>query len=225
MQQILNKLTVQYRKLARPSAVWNGGIGLRISDAIHPDIVKDIYKNRYEKGERELLKSTLCKGDIVLDIGAGIGQSAIIAAQTTSAKVYAVEANPDLIPIIKENAALNGVDVEVIYGAIGAESGFADFYIEDKFFASSLAPSSSARKMEVPVIGIRDLLEKIRPNYLNMDVEGAEFDTLPLVKKSDVRCISVEIHDDNKVNTLIKSMQQNGFFDSEMHYSSLMHFC
>ncbi len=221
MLEVVRKLALTYRTIAKPSVVWNGPLKLRISPGMHPEIVRGIYKNGYERGEIALLRETLRRGDVVLDLGAGIGQSAIFSALKTGRKVYAVEANPDLIPLIGENARLNRVDVEVIHGAVGASDGTAEFYVASKFFESSLTPFPAARKVTVPKIGIKTLIEKVRPTYLNVDVEGAEYDVLPLVTKSDVRCISVEVHDPNRTPAFIKTMAENGF--SSQEEGSLLH--
>lgn len=209
--QAVRKLQLHYRMLTKPAVVSNGGLKLRVSPDLHPSIVRGLYKNGFERKEIRLLKETLREGDIVLDAGAGIGQSAIAAAKITKRKVFAVEANPNLIPVIRENAALNNVEIEVIHGAVGVENGSASFYVEHNFSASSLMPSATAKKMPVPVIGIRALIETINPTYLNIDIEGAEFDVLPLISKKDVSRISAEVHDETKTEHLVKTMEANGF--------------
>ncbi|XP_073994642.1 arginine methyltransferase 8 isoform X2 [Rhodnius prolixus] len=55
-----------------------------------------------------------------MDVGAGTGILSIFCAQAGAKKVYAVEASPKLIPILKAVVRDNGVEdiVEVIYGEV-----------------------------------------------------------------------------------------------------------
>ena len=91
------------------------------------------------------------------------------------------------------------------------------------FLASSLTPFDGSRPVSVPLIPIRTLLGQIKPSYLNIDVEGAEYEVLPLVTKSDVRAISVEVHDSAKNSELIAKMAVNGF-ECRKISEALLHF-
>ena len=112
--RIFRTAILKYRTLVKPSVVRNGSVWLHIHPIIPADVVRRIYKVGYEQGEVALLKETLRRGDRVLDLGAGVGMSAILSAKCTGEKVYAVEANPALIPVIKENAKLNKIEIELI---------------------------------------------------------------------------------------------------------------
>jgi FkbM family methyltransferase len=208
----------------KPDIIKNNGILIRLADEIHPHIKSRIYENKYERREMLLLKKTLKSEDIVLDIGSGIGQTAILCAKITKKKVFAIEANPDLIPLISENAALNNVSIEIIHGAISTNQGVADFYLQDKFYASSLTPCENARKVSVPLIPIDIFLKEAKPTYISMDAEGAEYDVLPHVTKSQVRAISVETHDNGDAISLIGKMKDNGFTLS-YNRKKILHFC
>jgi FkbM family methyltransferase len=222
--RLLKSLRSSYRAWTKPKIVRNGGVALHIVAEIHPDIVHRIYKDIYEDQEIDLLRRTLRKDDVVLDIGSGLGQTAIFAAKYTGRRVYAVEANESLLPLISQNALLNECDLETIHGAAGTRDETTVFYIENKFFASSLSPSQTARQVTVPALGIRTLLQRYKPTYLNIDVEGAEYDLLPLVTKNDVRCISVEVHDKSRNDSLKEAMRTNGFACLEVN-RALFHFC
>lgn len=56
------------------------------------------------------------KGDTVLEIGCGSGALSIALAKRSKAKVTAVDINPEACELTKENAANNGVKIDVLCG-------------------------------------------------------------------------------------------------------------
>lgn len=72
--------------------------------------------------DTEIVANTACdllnskKGESVLEIGCGSGAIAISLAKKANAKVTAVDINPEACELTKENAALNGVRIEVLCG-------------------------------------------------------------------------------------------------------------
>ena len=77
---------------------------------ITPAILTAILSGRYEANEARFLPEIVEPGDRVLEIGAGIGViSTLLARLPEVAHIVAVEANPRLIPMIREVHALNGV--------------------------------------------------------------------------------------------------------------------
>jgi FkbM family methyltransferase len=219
------RVVISYRKRVKPRVIKNYGVRLLMDESIHPELIRCMHNNKYETDEIAVIRNTIKKGDVVLDLGAGVGFSAIFAAKLTGAKVYAVEANKALIPIIEENAALNHVNIEVIHGAIGRGPGFADFYISDAFWASSLKDNGSRRVVRVPIVDFQNLVGSTRPTYVNMDIEGTEGDVLPFLLKRDVPRVSVEVHDNGQLDNLVKVMGKNGYQLSPCGVANILHFC
>jgi FkbM family methyltransferase len=210
--RLIRSIQSHYRMAFASQIVKNNGVKIDLRGGlIHPDIVRRIYKNIYEDQEIALLRQYLKPDDRVLDLGAGIGHTAIFAARFTGSKVYAVEANKDLLTIIAKNAKLNLVNIETIFGAVSVEDGEASFYVNDLFFASSMNFVPGSLKISVPAFSIRSLLNHIKPSFLSVDIEGAEYDILPLISKEDVRCIIAELHDELRTSTLIYAMTKQGF--------------
>lgn len=64
------------------------------------------------------IRSTVKKGDVVVDAGSGSGVLGLFAARAGAKKVYCIEASHRFIEIIQKNATLNGFSkiIETIHG-------------------------------------------------------------------------------------------------------------
>jgi FkbM family methyltransferase len=169
---------------------------------VTPRIEKPLRKSRYEKGEAKALRRILQKGDRVLELGAGLGLLSAIAAQTPGVEaVTAVEANPSLMPMIRETHRLNGVtSVEVLNAVVTgpgvAGEGPLPFYLRRDFWASSMEPNSRRYKSVVQVqqMPFEELLAERRPSVIVCDIEGGELDLFAGADLSGVRAVVVEVH-------------------------------
>ena len=178
--------------------------GLRV--AVRPGFISDriarpLQSGRYERGERRGLERLLRPDDRVLDLGGGLGVVASACARACpEGAVLTVEANPELLPMIRETLRLNGAtDAEVRHGAVvgpGAAPGPRSFYLRADFWASSMEPDSRPylRAVSLPALPLADLMAEFRPTVLSCDIEGGEaglFDGLDL---SGLRLAVVEMH-------------------------------
>ena len=166
---------------------------------ITPPIEKPMRNNRYEGGECAALRELLRPGDRVLELGAGVGLLSTVAATTEGVEmVVAVEANPEMIPLIKETHSLNGVDtVTLLNGIVAPEGGEpADFYLRADFWASSMEPDSRPfeRAVKVPRHGIGDLIARHDPTVIVCDIEGGELGLFDDADLSNVRLLIMEFH-------------------------------
>jgi FkbM family methyltransferase len=131
---------------------------------------------------------TLCglikPGHVVIDVGAHVGQFALLAANLvgTAGKVIAIEPNPEIRPLLHLNIGKNGLaNVQVIGAAAVDEPGTLTLYAykdDRNSGAVSLREFPRARK-EYQVAGIRldDLVAVLRlgkVDLMKIDVEGAE---------------------------------------------------
>lgn len=125
------------------------------------------------------------------DVGANYGYiSVLVKRAKATIQVIAVEADPHLIPIIKENLALNGINDVTVINAIAAES-----CQENQLF--SINPNSSLdNRVNMPDWGKVQVstltLDKIINDYCNMqskiflkiDTQGFEQFVLSGAEKS-----------------------------------------
>lgn len=170
-----------------------------IPSVITPRIERSLRNNRYERGERDQLVSMMDAEDRVLELGAGVGLISTAAARICGpAKVTSVEANPDLVPVIKEVHRLNGIKgVDLRNGAVTATTGDpVQFFLRSDFWASSMEPDSRpyARVVTVPSIGLDALLAEVRPTIIVCDIEGGELGLFDAADLSGVRNVIIELH-------------------------------
>lgn len=167
---------------------------------VSPPIAAAIRSGAYESREAREIPAIVRPGDRVLEIGAGIGFiSTLIALQPEVARVVAVEANPALIPAIRQTHALNGVDgVEVVNAVLApGGAGLRDFYLRRDFWMSSLSPGPNPYE-GVAQVPVRDLDALIREEAISLivcDVEGAEAWLFAGADLTGVDRVYVETHD------------------------------
>lgn len=157
--------------------------------------------DEYEAKEASLALKLIKQGDVVLELGAGIGFiSSLIATQTEAATIHCYEANPALVPFINRVHALNGVGNAKVHNAVlGTEESEAVFYVRRNFLSSSLAPmdedsEDTTTQVTVPVVDGNQVLKTLRPSVLVCDIEGAESTLLPQLDLSGLRAVMIELH-------------------------------
>ena len=105
------------------------GIDLVVDPTIDHGLEHAIYYDGvYEAGTLAVMRQTLRRGDIVLDVGANIGLMSLVAARCVGAegRVYAVEPEPETFNLLEGNILLNGAErVIPINLAAGSASGSA----------------------------------------------------------------------------------------------------
>lgn len=127
--------------------------------------------------ELELIKKTI-KNPVLLDIGANIGDYVFLMHKImngVSHKIVAVEANPEVYKILKENISDSEIKCKILNEAISDVTGEKTFYIADKNNLGSVVYRDGISKKEITIKSktLQDLkLEKI--NFIKMDIEGGE---------------------------------------------------
>ena len=187
-------------KLVYDEVIDTGGVRIPfVPEIITPRIERPLRRGRYEAGEQAHLADIVRQNDRVLDLGAGLGLIATTAAGiATGGSVLSIEAQPDLLPLIRETWALNNVDnAELRHGMIAPVDGpAATFFVRGDFWASSFEPTSRpyVREVEVDQIGIDGLLADFKPTVICCDIEGAELELFNNADLSTVRAIVIETH-------------------------------
>jgi FkbM family methyltransferase len=183
-----------------PDTVYHlNGVDLGLPPGLATDaIVEKLIDGSYEGDEARAVDRCVRPGRRVLELGAGIGYVGTLAAlKTEPENVFSIEANPDLLPVIRANHIRNGVrDVSLMHGAVvghAEEGATAQFHIADGFTGSRLG-AKGGRQVEVPLIGFHDLLRAHRPHVVLMDVEGAEAEYFDRPWKCPLRFCVMEIH-------------------------------
>lgn len=173
------------------------GIHVEVPRALlTPPVWASLCRANYESDETRCLAAVLRPGDTLLEIGAGLGLlSALAKKQLGAGRVLAVEANPDLVPVIHRTHALNDVSAEVLSGVAGRADGEVTFHVQSDFWASSVHRQDGGRAVRVRQYDLAALVAAVRPDVLVADVEGGEADLFQDIDLRGVRHVMVELHE------------------------------
>lgn len=162
---------------------------------------RDLRTGGYEAKEARAVERLIRRGDRVLELGGGIGyMSTLVAARRPVDWVHTYEANPRLIPYMRRMHEMNGVTNVTIHNKLlGAEPGPPrPFYVRENFLASSLDREADedgiVATAMIEVEPLAEVLERLQPNVLICDIEGAEEWLLPAGDWSCLRLAIIETH-------------------------------
>ena len=163
----------------------------------------------------------------ILDLGANIGMASLWLWQKYQPeKIIAVEPDPSNAEIAARNLSGNAVRSEVLRAAVGSTTGTA--WLAQRAESNlgevlSRSPTNSKTAIEVPVIGIAELMARFGNggvDLVKMDIEGAEGALLggDLAWLGGVRALVVEFHADRVDSAkLIQRVQAAGFTHSQVN--------
>jgi FkbM family methyltransferase len=154
------------------------GCKFTIDPALVPANVIDLLlSNLYEQPEREALKKFLDPEMPVVEFGACIGVVSCLLNRSLNRPEnhVVVEANPAMLPILKENRERNGCRFQVVHAALAHGADTVTFNISDNVLASSLH-GAEQQAVVVPTVTLERLLNEhgFERATLVCDVEGAE---------------------------------------------------
>lgn len=135
-------------------------------------------------------------GEVFIDCGAYIGDTAIWAYQNQAAKVYSLEPCPMIWPTLQANLADNNLPTDYYPLAVGKENAKLHFvFCEQNIAGAKLVSDAELPKIkaeiahlpnykfqiiDVDCVKLDDWFSKlnISPTYIKMDIEGGELDAL-----------------------------------------------
>jgi FkbM family methyltransferase len=170
---------------------------------LKPNIKRLIRNGDYEQQEIEIGLANLQSGDRIMEMGTGAGiVGSVFAKNIQNLTVRSFEANPDLIPHIRNLYNHNGVDNVVTVTNNVVVSGndapdSMDFEVRDNFLGSRLShdgTESDARTVSIPTQHYDDITREYPHNVLVMDIEGGELDFLADADLSGVELVMLELH-------------------------------
>lgn len=190
------------------------GLEMTLPDALMTAPIRKMIDNGwYEIDEVKALKMNLRPEDRVLEIGGGMGYIAAMSARTVGAsQVTTVEANPEMVPVIRRNLEANGFpEVDIRHGVAVAKKGqgHAEFFLPRSFWAASINPQGlkgAPKSIEVPTLSMTELIEETQPTFLMIDVEGAEADFFMSRLPATLRVIVLELHQNKYPRHVIRDI-------------------
>ncbi|MFO7782815.1 MAG: FkbM family methyltransferase [Spirochaetia bacterium] len=158
-----------------------------------------IERGRYEAREAQVISRLLTRGQTVMEVGGGIGfLSAYCAKVAGAGRVVTYEANPELIPVIKQVHALNGVDAEVRDSVLAEHDGETQLHIAPAFWSSSTIEGSGVAKaghsIRVKTERIDRALDDVKPDILIVDIEGGEQLFFNSIHSLSAKSVVIELH-------------------------------
>jgi len=162
---------------------------------VHECVQKAIFCFHYFEPEDVAVFRTFIKpNSIVLDVGANIGQYALLASKLMgeTGQVYAFEPSPEVYPKLQHHVQLNEFsNIEVITCAVAAKSGSMEFYPANEQGnqgVGSLIPADDYRaqirstaSIDVDVVSLDAFCESrdiTHVDMLKIDVEGFDLEVL-----------------------------------------------
>lgn len=148
----------------------------------------------YEHHDLDLAAEFVRPGDVVMELGGGVGVTGVALARASGTEVVIVEPNPDLHDAIQRTFEANGCSVRLVRAAAAGGAGSADFHVADNYWWSSLEHREAARTIIVEQVPLADLLLAHAPQVLAIDIEGHERQLVDTPLPACLRCVLMEIH-------------------------------
>lgn len=169
---------------------------------INEKVAEKIKKGRYEIREAVAIQSYLKGGERVLELGGGLGFiSTLVSRFKRPASYTVVEADPRLIPVIKETHKLNGVaGVQVEHCVATSDpaalaAGFCTMRIAKTFWGSSIkSQANGGESVLVEAVPLKKFLDNDEPEVLIADIEGGEVDLFTGIEMPSVNLAIIELH-------------------------------
>lgn len=179
--------------------------GCRFTLEVPADAVKvSLLKGRYERFERDAVVRYLDPQYPVIELGACLGVVACVTNRLLKdpRKHVVVEANPQVVPVIKKNRELNGSQFEVLNVAIAYDQAMVSFAPSPDPRGTSLRNSEQSwiegPQVTVPATGLGKIAEErgFESFTLICDIEGHEYELIQreasIVNRA--RMIIIETH-------------------------------
>lgn len=159
----------------------------------------------HEPAATDIFIDHINSDNIVLDIGGHLGYFSCIAGKlANNGSVHVFEVDPKCLNLISRNLKLNDLDNVLVHNlAISDSNGTVKIpQLENPNPGLTINSISSSNYIEVESVTIDDFLtqKKINPDFIKIDIEGAEWNALKGMKKTleyKNVTILVEIHVDN----------------------------
>lgn len=135
----------------------------------------------YEFDKQLLIAQTLEKGKVFFDIGANVGFYTLLASSLVgdTGRVFAFEPVPKNVVFLKKHLEMNHLrNATVFSAAVSERSGVAQFSEGPNNYMGRLADEGT---LAVELVSLDELSAKgnlDRPDYIKIDVEGAELSVL-----------------------------------------------
>jgi FkbM family methyltransferase len=202
---------------ARPHVIEQSGVKLQFGYHLAAKVRQALLDGEYEEKELRLLRTTLTRGDKVMELGTGLGFLASFCAKQIGAeRVVTYEGNPQMERHIRRNFALNGVAPTLIMSLVGREAEERAFHLNREAWCSSTwKRPGTVSTITVPVRPFNEEVRSVKPSLLIIDIEGGEVELVPHMDLTGIRGIVIELHEQvtgpEGLQTVRQSLLARGF--------------
>lgn len=169
-------------------------------------------------------KDVECKDQIVLDLGANIGGFMYRAARDGAKHVISYEPEPNNFKMLKLNRDIianlfPSVKLEIVDEAVFNKMGEMELSIRPGSNAScscsiTRSKMKAGSSVKVKVESFKNVLDKYKPTFIKIDVEGAEYEILEDGIPEHVRHLAFEFHVNQvRMQALLKLLQEKAIDD------------
>ena len=155
---------------------------------------------------------------VILDCGANIGLSILyFKLKFPDSKIFAFEADPQICQILRNNIKQNNIKgVEIENKAIWSSEMVVDFKGEGSD-GGRIEHRSDKSCIKVPAVSLYSILQTQKYDFVKIDIEGAEWESLknckPVMK--NLKYVFVEFHSfietKQELGEMIDFFEQEGF--------------
>lgn len=206
-----------FRAIRRRKIILNG-VRLHCDRKVMSNqVIEAMLRKTYEQPEYNSIRKNLEASDVVLEMGGGVGYISLQCSKVVgSGNIHVYEASPDTADLALRNFSLNGREITLHRKILGSSSGRSTFYVNESFESSSLLKRDGiATEMMVERDDVNDVIKRIRPTFLIVDIEGGEAELIPKTNLGDIKKISIEVHPhvigDDEVNSTVLHILNEGF--------------
>lgn len=153
-------------------------------------LLVNMFVDLYEMREMQLIRQVYSKKDRVLELGSGIGYTAMILAERIE-YVVGLEPLPESFTAAEDNITLNDIaNVHLINSMASTYDGTHAYYARHLAYGSSEFPDKSGCEvdtrevLEAECVDVNRLINGYDLNALHMDIEGSEITVLPHILSS-----------------------------------------
>lgn len=135
----------------------------------------------YEYEKRRTMEALITPGSVVYDVGAHVGFYTLLFSELVgpAGRVVAFEPNPRNVGYLKKHLELNGItNAHVVEAAASDFTGMAAFADDSTSFTGRL---STRGNLDVSTVTLDEFVQREiapKPDYIKIDVEGAELSVL-----------------------------------------------
>jgi FkbM family methyltransferase len=165
------------RRRIRHQGLW---FDTRSSD-FSPSVRALMFWGGYESAETRMIRGILRGSNVVVELGSSLGITTAHIAEVMApgGRLICVEANPSLIPGLRDRTARRAalLRFDVVHAAVTSHCGATDLTLAVETVGSRLGdPRPGESTVEVPALTLREILGRTGVDDFDLvsDIEGAE---------------------------------------------------